>query len=123
MPLAQTAANVGAKYLPKIISPRIHALIDYATAGSFLLMGALFWKRNKRAALSSMVCAGTALTHALLTDYPGGAKRVISFQTHGKIDAGIVGLTASLPGMMGFDDEPEERFFAMQALQEAAVVS
>src|SRR5271167_1036388 len=54
MPVLQKSVQMVAGRLPKIIGPNTHALLDYAVAGSFLLMGAIFWRRNKRAALSSL---------------------------------------------------------------------
>jgi hypothetical protein len=57
----------------------------------------------------------------MLTDYPGGVKRVISFETHGKIDAGLAGLTATMPNFMAFNDEDEANFFRTAALAETVV--
>ena len=53
----------------------------------FAAMAAMFWGRNKRAAIGAAMCAGAVTATALLTNYPGGVKRVISFHTHGRIDA------------------------------------
>jgi hypothetical protein len=47
--------------------------------------------------------------------------RRICFPTHGRIDIGMATLVASLPGMMGFKDDAESRFFDMQAVALAAV--
>jgi len=56
MALIEKGVQAVAERMPKVISPRTHAIIDYATAGSFLLAGALLWKRNKRAAVGAMLC-------------------------------------------------------------------
>ena len=122
MPVLQKSVQMVAGRLPKIIGPNTHALLDYAVAGSFLLMGAIFWRRNKRAALSSLVCGGAAAANILLTDYPGGALKAISYKQHGSVDAGLAGATAALPGLMGFSDEPEARFFGFEAVAETALV-
>ena len=111
MPLMQDGLQMAAGKLPKVIKPRPHAIIDYAVAGSFMLMGALWWRRNRRAAVGSLICGGATAVNSLLTDYPGGMLRVISYRNHGRIDAGIAGLTAAMPRFMNFRNQPEARFF------------
>ena len=107
--------------LPKVIDPTTHAVLDYAVAGSFLLMGVLFWKRSKRAAIGSLFCGGAAAANIMLTDYPGGTHPIISFQTHGRIDRGLSGITAAVPRLMRFEDEREARFFEVEALANTAI--
>jgi hypothetical protein len=121
MTLLQKGLRMAVRRLPKIINPTTHAVLDYAVAGSFLLMGALFWKRNKRAAVSSLFCGGAAAANILLTDYPGGSHQVIDYKTHGVIDQGIAGMTAAMPGFMGFGDDSEARFFEFEALANVAL--
>ena len=68
MPLLQSVVqSVGQKALPKVISPKAHAIIDYATAGSFFLMAALMWKRHKRAGISSRAAGEPDLIQQLRT--------------------------------------------------------
>lgn len=114
MPILHHAARWTTNRLPKVINPTAHAILDYATAASFFGMAALFWNRNKRAAVSSIICGAAETITAMLTDYPGGVTDAISFETHGSIDFGISGLVASLPDMMRFSDDPESRFFRLQ---------
>lgn len=121
MSLLQTGVQTLTNRLPKVISPRTHAIIDYATAGAFFLMAALFWRRSKRAAISSLACGAVETTTALLTDYPGGVTDLISFETHGKIDAGLAGMVTALPNVLGFSDEKESMFFRSQGISIAAV--
>ena len=117
MPLLQSVVqSVGQKALPKVISPGVHAIIDYATAGSFFLMAALMWKRHKRAGISSLVAGAGELANTMVTDFPGGVVREISFRNHGRIDMGLAAMVASMPGFMNFKDDPESRFFGVQAL-------
>jgi hypothetical protein len=108
--------------MPKLIDPTTHAVLDYAVAGSFLLMGILFWKRNKRAAVSSLLCGGAAAANIWLTDYPGGSRKLISYKAHGHIDAGIAGMTAGMPRVLRFEDEREAGFFEVEALANTAIV-
>jgi hypothetical protein len=121
MALADQAVGVLSKKLPKVISPTVHAVIDYATIGTFILMGALFWKKNKRASIAAFSCAVAEATTALFTDSPGGVADVISFETHGRIDAALAGATASLPNLLGFASEPEAKHFRIQGLVIGAV--
>ncbi|HKD79089.1 MAG TPA: hypothetical protein VKH81_05310 [Candidatus Angelobacter sp.] len=121
MPLLMQAARWTTNKMPKLIEPKAHAVIDYAMAASFFGMAAFFWRRNKRAALSSLLCGAAETITALCTDYPGGVTQEITFETHGAIDFGLSGLVASLPGMLRFNDEPESRFFRVQGIALATV--
>lgn len=123
MSLLEKGLTMAAGRMPKVISPSAHAVIDYALAGSFLVMGAWLWRRNKRAAIGSILCGGSMVLNSALTDYPGGLTDVISYKSHGRIDVGVAGLTAALPRFMDFEDEPEARFFQRQALAETAVAA
>src|SRR5690242_1607595 len=121
MPFLDQATRWATNKMPSVIGPRAHAIIDYAMAASFFGMAAFFWRRNKRAAISSLVCGTAETLTALLSDYPGGVTDAISFRTHGSIDFGMTGLVSSLPNMMRFGDENEARFFRMQGMAMAAV--
>jgi hypothetical protein len=121
MPLLDRSALWAANKLPKVIGPKIHALLDYAAAASFFGMAALFWRRNQRAAVSCLFCGAAEALAASVTDYPGGVTRSVSFENHRSIDLGLSGLVASMPGIMRFAKEPEARFFRMQGLALAAV--
>jgi hypothetical protein len=121
MALLQTGINALTNRMPKVISPKTHAVIDYLTAGSFLVTGALLWNRNKRAAVGSMVCGIMEAQTAMITDFPGGLTPLISFETHGKIDAGFAGFVSMLPNLLAFSDEPEAMFFRGQGLAIAGV--
>ena len=92
MALWQKSFRMAAGKMPKVIDPTTHALLDYAVAGSFLLMGVLFWKRSKRAAIGSLFCCGATAANIMLTDYPGGTRKVVSYKSHGRIDAGLAGM-------------------------------
>jgi hypothetical protein len=117
---AVDALNLNKK-LPKVITPTVHSVIDYAMIGTFILMGALFWKNNRRASIAAFGCAAAETTNVLLTDFPGGITDVISFETHGRIDGALAGATASLPNLLGFGDEPEAKYFRIQGLSIGAV--
>src|SRR5260370_37602110 len=110
MPILDQAAKFAVNRIPKVINPTAHAVIDYATAATFLGMAGLFWKRNKRAAVASLVCGATDVLTAMLTDYPGGVVKQLSFKTHGSIDFAMSALVAGLPHMMRYSGDADSRF-------------
>jgi hypothetical protein len=121
MALAETAARKVAERMPKVFDARSHAVMDYLTAGAFFVIAAMFWDRNKRAAVGAAGCGAAVLATSMLTNYPGGVKKVISFETHGRVDAGLAGLTASIPNFFAFTDEPEAKYFRGAALGESLI--
>jgi hypothetical protein len=121
MPLLQSGASFAARKMPKVVTPGTHAFLDYAVAGAFLIMGARLWKQHRRAAVGSLSCGAAAAINSMLTDYPGGVFRVIDYQTHGKIDAGLAALTAAVPNFLGFSDDAEASFFNGLAIAETVV--
>jgi len=123
MSLLQKGVAVAAGRMPKVIKPQAHAVIDYLVAGTFFLTAARYWRRSKRAAVSSLICGGITATNSMLTDYPGGIWKLMSFRTHGKLDAGMAALTAAMPRLMAFGEDPESKFFAMQSMAETALTA
>jgi hypothetical protein len=124
MPLMQKGVSMLANRMPKVINPTTHAVIDYVVAGTFFAMAATFFRRgHKRAGISAIACGTAATANSLLTDYPGGVFKIITFQNHGRIDMGLGALTAALPNMMGLDSEAEDRFFQGMAIAETAVTA
>src|SRR5215471_588247 len=101
MPMINYVAGRVTKRLPKVLSPKGHAILDYVTAGAFLIAAALFWRRNKRAALAALVCGGADL------DF-------ISFPTHCKIDVGLAAMVAQMPRFMRFEQDKQKKFFALE---------
>lgn len=120
MALAEIGARALSNRLPKVISPRNHAIIDYATAGGFFLMTGLMWKRHKRAAIAALACGISEVTTSMITGYPGGVADAISFPTHLKIDAGLAGVVAALPSLLAFPDEWPALYFRGQGMAIAA---
>jgi hypothetical protein len=121
MALMQKGVALAASRLPKKISPRAHAALDYAVAGSFLLAGALFWKRNRRAALGSLLCGGATGAVSLLTDYFGEGRKPISYAMHGQIDTGLIAMTAAMPKLVHIEDDSEAKFFSLEAAAKTAI--
>ena len=107
--------------MPKVITPKAHAIIDYATIGAWFALGAWFWGRNKRAAISAIACGGAELTTTLLTDFPGGIADVIDFPTHARIDMALAATATALPNFLVFDNEDEAKWFRTMGLNMTAV--
>jgi hypothetical protein len=120
MPVLQKGVAALSHKMPKVISTKAHAIIDYATIGTLGLLAGLFWGKHKRAAISAIICAGAELTTVLLTDMPGGVADVISLPTHVKIDFGLAAMASAMPSFMGFDDDPEAKWFRFVGLNVTA---
>ena len=116
MPLLNSLAKVVAKPLPKMLSPKAHAVVDYITAVSLFVGAGVFWRRNQRAALAALICGGSELAVSLLTDYPGGVTKRISFQKHREIDLGLAAMTATMPEFLAFKDGAGRKFFLVQGV-------
>ncbi len=122
MPLMEKGVRAVANRMPKVIPPKIHAIIDYGVAGSFLLVGIKAIRADKKkAGISAVIVAAGELALSMMTAYPGGIAEVVDYPTHLKIDAGLSGLIGSMPNLMGFSDDWESWFFRSQAMAKAAV--
>src|SRR4051812_40275554 len=104
MPTLNSIAKIAAKPLPRMISPRSHAIIDYVSVGSFFASAGWFWRRNKRAAIAALLCGGAKLAVCLLTDYPGGPRKPINFHARREIDLGLAAMVATMPEFLSFKD-------------------
>ena len=116
MAMLKNVVKMAVKPLPDVISPKGHAIIDYMIAGAFFGTAGLFWRRNKRAAVGSLLCGAVQLAVSMLTDYPGGMRKTIRFSTRRKLDLDLAAMTAAMPEFLNFKDEPQRKFFATQGL-------
>jgi hypothetical protein len=69
----------------KPISPKWHAVIDYALTGTLLALPSLL-KMNKQAKLIYAAEAAVLIPYVALTKQPLAIKGLIPFKTHRKID-------------------------------------
>jgi hypothetical protein len=97
----------------KVLSPRVHGMLDYATVALFALAPTLF-DFSGPYATACYVLAGGYLLITLLTDFPMGVARVIPFPMHGGLEL-VSGLALlAVPFLFGFhDDNHEARNFFM----------
>ena len=71
--------------LPKPVSPKAHALADYALVTSLLTLPSLFGFSKKVKTIYAAE-ALTLLGYIAITKSPVAVKPIIPFRTHGKID-------------------------------------
>ena len=87
----------------KKLQPLPHAVMDYAWAGAMIAAPWLFgFSRNKTATVNSVASGGAILGLSLMTNYPLGAVKLISFPAHGVIETVAGVATAAAPWLMGF---------------------
>jgi hypothetical protein len=114
VPVLNRLAKIIAKPIPRMVTPQIHSIVDYFSVGVFLGSAVLFRRRNKRAAMASLICGGTELALTLLTDYSEGTKNLISFRTHREMDYALAAMVATMPESLAFKDTDETKFFRAQ---------
>ena len=114
MPTINSLARVAAKPLPRMISPKAQAILDYLLVGSFFGTATWFWRHNKRAAVAAMLCGSAKLAVTLLTDNPGGVRKIITPHARREIDLGLAAMVATMPEFFAFKDEPQKKFFLTQ---------
>ena len=107
----------------KAISPAQHAVLDYGVAATFFAFGFSVFSRHRPAAALAFVNGAMILGMSLLTDYPGGVFRTLSFRAHRTGDIAQAGLAGLGPILFGFGNDPEAKYFYGQAASEAAVIA
>jgi hypothetical protein len=109
--------------IPAVISPRQHAVLDYSVAGTFFAVGFTLMQRHRPGATLAFLNGAMVLGMSLLTDYPGGVYRTLSFRTHRTGDIMQAALAGLGPALFGFASAPEAKYFYGQALSEAGVIA
>ena len=109
--------------IPKVIDPARHAMLDYGVAATFFSIGAKMLPRHRPAATLAFINGAMVLGVSLMTDYPGGVWRRISFPMHGAMDLMQAAVAGLGPVVMGFANDPEAMPFYGQAVSELGVVA
>ena len=107
---------------PKFVDPPTHAALDYLTTAYFMVVAGALWGRHRRASAAALINGCMVLGMSILTDYPGGLKK-ISFRTHGKGDIAQMMTAAALPVVLGFAGSSVATPLLLQAVDEFAVIS
>ena len=108
--------------VPRTITPAMHGALDYSVAATFFALGMRLHSTHRRAATLAYINGAMVLGLALLTDYPAGVWRKISFKTHRTADIMQAVLAGLGPVAMGFAKDPEANYFYGQAASEAGVI-
>jgi len=116
MPMLNSVAKAVTKPIPRMISPQSHSMLDYGTAGIFLASAGFFWRRNKRAAIASLISGTAVAAVSALTEYPGGVNGVFGLERHRNIEVGLAAIVATMPSFFSFENEPERHFFRAQGV-------
>lgn len=96
----------------RLLSPKIHGILDYLAAAGFAAAPLAFMINERTAAvIGCYALAGTLLVVSLLTRYPLGVVRVIPFTVHGAIEFVTAPLMMAYPWLAGFADIPAARNF------------
>ncbi len=120
----QMFSGAAVERLPKVISPKVHAVADYAMAAGAIAAAIAFFKGgHKIAGVGALIAGAVEVTNPVITDFPGGIFKLISFPTHGRIDVGAASMVASLPKLLGFSGDAESKFFYVHAAAATAVVA
>jgi hypothetical protein len=109
--------------IPKMISPGAHAILDYGVASTYFAIWSQMRNRHSSAANLALVNGCMVLGLAMLTNYPGGVFRTLSFKTHRTMDWLQAGLAGLGPVLLGFGDDPEAAPFYTQAVSEVGVIA
>lgn len=95
---------------PKPISPKVHALIDYALVSSLLTLPSLLdFSHNVKKIYTAEALA--LLVYVALTDQPAAVKPLIPFPVHGKIDPFNVGQFALQTFLKPFRKDKQAQLF------------
>src|SRR5512142_1818271 len=70
--------------MPSMITPRVHAALEMASAGGFLLYAASTWGRDKNVAVTSAGCGLFLLANVAVTDYAISSDSRMQFDAHGR---------------------------------------
>ena len=104
------------------ISPGQHAVLDYGVAATFFAMSVAM-RRHRPAAALAVANGVMVLGMSLLTDYPGGVYRKLSFRGHRTGDIVQAALAGLGPVIFGFAGDREAKFFYGQACSEVGVIA
>ncbi len=93
----------------KIISPKVHGIIDYLVV-VFLLASPLIFGFTGRVALFTYALGGVHLVLTLLTNYSAGVAKIIPLPVHGLIEF-IVGLLLIIMAYCFLNNHPDAKHF------------
>lgn len=109
--------------MPKVLSPAIHAVLDYLLALAFLFAPFVLGFGGDVESISYIVGV-IYLGLSLLTRYPLGAVALIPFVVHGVVETVLAVFWIAAPWLLGFADyEAPRNFFVVAGVFLLAVVA
>src|SRR5260221_3545523 len=99
----------------KILSPRIHGILDYAVVAAFLATPSVL-NLSGTPALVAYVLAGVHLALTLGTAFPLGATKVIPLSIHGALELIVSVSLVPLPWILGLPSDVTVRHFYVVAM-------
>jgi hypothetical protein len=121
--LTSVVDHIAVPGVEKTIDPARHAMLDYGVAFTFFSLAARNWGHHRPAAALAILNGVMVLGTSLLTNYPGGIWKKISFPMHGAMDVMQAGVAGLGPVLMGFAKDEEARPFYGQAISEVGVIA
>lgn len=105
------------------LSPAVHAALDYALALAFLALPAPM-SFSPAATGISYASGGLYLAVSLVTRYPAGPLKLLSFPLHGVLEAIMAAAWVVMPWLAGFaDDVAARNVFVLAGLGLLSAVS
>ena len=98
-------------------------MLDYGVAATFFTIGARLFNTHRPAAALALINGAMVLGMSMLTDYPGGVWKKLSFRAHRTGDIVQAALAGFGPILLGFAEDPEANFFYGQATSEIGVIA
>ena len=89
----------------QIITPRVHGILDYLV-GAALIAAPFLLDIDGLPALVVQVFGAIAIAYSVITDYPLGVLKLLSYQHHLRVDVVWGVLLAASPWLLGFGHEP-----------------
>jgi hypothetical protein len=118
-----STALAHAPAISNTISPAQHAVLDYGVAATFCAFGFSVLSRHRSAAALAFVNGAMIVGMSMLTKYPGGVFRILSFRAHRTGDIAQAALAGLGPILFGFANDAEAKYFYGQAASEAGVIA
>ena len=89
---------------PKILTPAIHGLLDYAAAAALVVLPFLLdlGAASPLAKWLSVVAGAGLIAYSLVTDYAFGVFRVLPFRVHLALDIAAAVVFAAAPFVFGW---------------------
>ena len=96
----------------KLLSPRLHAPLDFALVAGFALAPWLLDFGGAAALLAHVIAAGV-FVGSIATDYPLGIVKLVPFPIHGYAELASAFLFVAMPFLFGFGGVAASRNFFM----------